>query len=488
MTTAVVSAPATAPLAPPVLEASSMPASRSYAAIAPSSSSAASSAASSLRSADRPSQVMASRPSPPSAEKSRRSSPREEMLSPSNVRNGAPIIKVKKEPSPEMTTPRRRPQNLDLSKGMAESHARAGRPSAPLTSSKESAGLGTQELGIACLSPGFQTQDPAMREQLQRSLDVREQQRQIIEARQKGTKGSQEIHGEASSGKNVPPGTAKGPGTSRRKGPPPGLSINAPHHAAFANERVIQSAPLNQSFTGLRQPGHPLHSRHVANQNSMLSSSSHIHHVPANQTNNRLPPIADVFAGDNLAAPRTAHPHSNSSPGNSSHSNQAPAPISSPGFPPSASAQQSQQAPTSRPREYKSAEEAVQSMTGGREDLLPRIVHYGGHQPPTPPSPLPSASRDATASKPHPRIAEAHREHERYQNSQAESRPRMSETARRRARDEYERDNGSPPLGTGRQERRVGPFGEGRDSPDAQRRKKEEFMTLCARAWDLFHS
>ncbi|RJE16647.1 n-acetylglucosamine-6-phosphate deacetylase, partial [Aspergillus sclerotialis] len=23
----------------------------------------------------------------------------------------------------------------------------------------------------------------------------------------------------------------------------------------------------------------------------------------------------------------------------------------------------------------------------GREDLLPKIVHYGGHQPPTPPSP-----------------------------------------------------------------------------------------------------
>ena len=326
-----------------------------------------------------------------------------------------------------------------------------------------------------------------MREQLQRSLDVREKQRQIIEARQKGGKGSQENNnGEASAGNNPSFSTSKGPGTYRRKGPPPRLSINAPHHAAFANERVIQSAPLNQSFTGLRQPGHPLHSRHVANQTSMLSSSSHIHHVPANQTNNRLPPIADVFAGGNLAAPRTAHPHSNSSPGHSSHSNQAPGLVSSPGFLPQGSSQQAQQPPTSRPREYKSAEEAVQSMTGGREDLLPRIVHYGGHQPPTPPSPLPSASRDANGAKSQAQIVETH--HDRHSHAQIEGRARTGETGRRRAREEYERDNGSPPLGSGRQERRMGPFGEGRDSPDTQRRKKEEFMALCARAWDLFHS
>jgi hypothetical protein len=35
--------------------------------------------------------------------------------------------------------------------------------------------------GLACLSPGFQTHDPVMREQLQRSLSVRDQQRSIIE-------------------------------------------------------------------------------------------------------------------------------------------------------------------------------------------------------------------------------------------------------------------------------------------------------------------
>lgn len=59
--------------------------------------------------------------------------------------------------------------------------------------------------------------------------------------------------------------------------------------------------------------------------------------------------------------------------------------------------------------------------------------------------------------------------------------------ARRRGRVEYERDMGSPPLGSGPEVRR-GPFGEGRDSPETQRKKKDEFLTLCARAWDLFHS
>jgi hypothetical protein len=36
--------------------------------------------------------------------------------------------------------------------------------------------------------------------------------------------------------------------------------------------------------------------------------------------------------------------------------------------------------------------------------------------------------------------------------------------------------------------RRSGPFGEGRDSPETIEAKKEEFLGLCARAWDLFHS
>lgn len=33
-----------------------------------------------------------------------------------------------------------------------------------------------------------------------------------------------------------------------------------------------------------------------------------------------------------------------------------------------------------------------------------------------------------------------------------------------------------------------GPFGAGRDSPETQHRKKEEFLGLCSRAWDLFHN
>ena len=63
-------------------------------------------------------------------------------------------------------------------------------------------------------------------------------------------------------------------------------------------------------------------------------------------------------------------------------------------------------------------------------------------------------------------------------------------TSRRRGRDEYE-EGVSPPLGPGpnsQHARRHGPSWEGREHEEEQRRKKEEFMGLCARAWDLFHS
>ncbi|KAF2128729.1 hypothetical protein P153DRAFT_292210 [Dothidotthia symphoricarpi CBS 119687] len=377
----------------------------------------------------------------------------------SRSRGPPPRIVVKKEPaSPDMNTTstsstRHRPRRLDLSNHniVHSSGALTARPS----------GHGSaqfQDVGLACLSPGFHTQDPTMRSQLQRSLDVRERQRQIIEARQKhGGKG-------APSDEDLPRNTEVGafgrtiktPQTSRRKGPPPGLTIAPPSHQQFASERVIQSAPINQSFTGLRSNAPP--SRQLANGPSNLSHTSHIHHVPALQTNNRLPPISDVFP-EPLGTAR--HPYQHSSPGHSSHSNQQP-PLPSPGFP----SHHHQPTPlTARPREYKSAEEAVQSLSGGREDLLPRLVHYGGHQPPTPPSPMPKTG--LSAYPPHVDID-------------------RSGGSRRRGREEYERDNGTPPLG--RQQPRIGPFGAGRDSPDTQLRKKEEFIGLCARAWDLFHS
>ena len=389
-----------------------------------------------------------------------------------SARHGQPPkIVVKKEPpsSPEVpATARHRPRKLDLSSNSTQSQGQmSSRPSAPLTA-RDSGSLVMHDVGLACLSPGFQTQDPSIREQLQRSMSVRDQQRHLIESRLQKSAKPTDPDGPRHSEHNSFPGGLKTPSTSRKRAPP-GLMIVPPSHEQFANERVIQSAPLNQSFTGRHH--HMPMTRQVVNQPSNLSSTSHIHHVPATQTNNRLPPISDVFAGEDIGVRRENpnrggfyHPNSNA---NSSHSNQRP-PFPSPGLPPPTSTH----APmTSRGREYRSAEEAVAEMAGGNEELIPKIVHYGGHQPPTPPSP-------PTGSGITPNKQLLH-----YGNSDAS----RSGSGRRRARAEYERDMGSPPLGSGPQTRR-GPFGEGRDSPEAQRRKKEEFMGLCARAWDLFHS
>ncbi|KAF2280387.1 uncharacterized protein EI97DRAFT_478332 [Westerdykella ornata] len=461
MTTAVASPPVTAPHAPP---AEGVGSARTYAPIAPLTSPphAVTPSKSSKLVADNASPTSSTdgtsaqqradgKPSmsPPMQDASSNRKPSSRLRSAQ-----APKIVVKKEPSsPDMTSSRHRPRRLDLSTNSHIVHTSGALTSRPdPMSSKGSASI--IDVGLACLSPGFHTQDPTMREQLQRSIDVRERQRQIIEARQKQGKGG---NADEESAQMTPFGRAmKTPSTSRRKGPPPGLSIAPPSHQQFANERVIQSAPINQSFTGLRPNIPP--SRHAANGPSNLSQTSHIHHVPATQTNNRLPPISDVFP-EPLGAPRNPF---NNSPGHSSHSNNQP-PLPSPSFPP-----QQQQAPQpARRREYSSAEEAVQSLSGGREDLLPRIVHYGGHQPPTPPSPMPKQNASSSYA---PANAETHR----------------SSSSRRRGRDEYERDNGTPPLG--RQQPRTGPFGEGRDTPETQRRKKEEFIQLCSRAWDLFHS
>lgn len=418
------------------------------------------------------------------------------------------MVKVKREPgSPAMPSSRPRPKRLDLSSSMSNSRGgpHTGRPSAPLTS-RESAGLAIQDVGLACLSPGFATSNPGMREQLQRSLDVRDQQRLIIEARQKGTKpGSSSLDQDGPRTQDttlfgVPTG-ARTPLTSRRKGPPTALSISAPNAAQFQNDRVIQSAPLGQTFTGLR-PGEYPHSRHAQHGPSGLSQTSHIHHMPATQTNNRLPPIADVFANDRLDSRRYPNTNNTSSPGHSSHSNVQP-PVPSPGFPPS---HQTQAPPMSaRSREFRSAEEAVQGLSGGREELLPKVVHYGGVQPPTPPSPMPSARHNHHQQ--HPSIsAVPGAQHPGVQQLQESSRPDIlartaSMNGRRRGREEYERDEGgrSPPLAYSRPEVKRATFAVrgGDDNREEERdwrsgmgnaEKREEFLRLCERAWDLFHS
>lgn len=411
-----------------------------------------------------------------------------------------PIIKVKKEPgSPSIQSARHRPKRLDLSSSTPTTSRapHTGRPSAPLTS-RESAGLAVQDVGLACLSPGFQTNDPGMREQLQRSLDVRDQQRLIIEARQKGVRPSSSLDNpDAPRSQDT---TLFGvqthtPTTSRRKGPPPGLSISAPSAAQFANDRVIQSAPLHQTFTGLR-PDQP-YSRHVQHAPSALSQTSHIHHVPATQTNNRLPPIADVFANDRLDPPRnysSAH-----SPAHSSHSN-VPPPVPSPAFPPSHGHHLPPAPLSARPLEFRSAEEAVQGLSGGRDDLLPKLVHYGGVQPPTPPSPMshagrhhhnhPAVTQQASGVAP----ASAHDHPSAHRDILGRT---ASLNSRRRDRDEYERDNGSPPSLGARPDIKRTTFtvrGEQADRDEDWRsglggaEKKEEFLRLCERAWDLFHS
>ena len=304
---------------------------------------------------------------------------------------------------------------------------------------------------MACLSPGFVTQDPVMKEQLQRSMSVREHQRQIIESRlqQQSAKGEgMDVSRDKDNAGNF---SAKTPGMSRRNKAPPGLSIVAPSHEQFANERVIQSAPLGQTFSGRHNP-HPL-TRHITNQPANLSSTSHIHHVPANQTNNRLPPIADVF-GQGLSG----HPESS---GHALYASHSRGPLTSPGHPPPP-----QPPPSSRTREYKSAEEAQAELTGGRPELLPKLVHYGGQQSPTPPSPANGAQRPLTDA----------------------SRTATTTTSKRRTRADYE-EGGSPPLGNGRPSQRREPFGAGdRHSPETQQAKRAEFLKLCERAWDLFHS
>jgi hypothetical protein len=333
-------------------------------------------------------------------------------------RSEPPKIIVKREPTSPEPPSRHRPPKLHLS-----NDPEATSPAVPRTAGGNLSTM--RDVGMACLSPGFATQDPTMREQLQRSISVRDQQRSIIEARlQRHVKPG---------GKDSEPTSARG-GSSQtpKRRPPNSLTIVPPPHRAFANERVVQSAPLNQSFTG-------------RNHHSVVHPPpQHTAHNP--HSVNRLPPISDVFASERLDSSRSSRAMELPQSGRQFY----PAP------------RPSQPSPNTlnfaRPRDHRSAEEALQMMSGGREDLLPRIIHYGGHQPPTPPSP-PQAGAQQTSGK---------------LNVNGEYQPPQS-AGRRRSRMEYERDSEHFGPGAG-------------DSPETKRAKKEEFLSLCARAWELFHS
>lgn len=398
---------------------------------------------------------------------------------------------------------RPRPRRLDLSRGKnaqipAAAATVGARPSAPGASRDGASSLSAlHDVAAACLSPGFQTHDPSVQQQLARSMEMKEQQRQIIEAR---------LHGKPAGekGPDAGPHTGGLPNASsgsRRKGKPPGLSINAPSHHHFAGEpRVVRTAPLDQTFTGLR-PGQNL-SRHVLDRHP--PPPSHLapagHPGPPSQPGNSLPPISSVLNSEPGAPGSSRHPppphYAAPSPG------YPPLPASA-GLPPPPPRSHPQAGPIAEPpgvppsrqREFRSAEEAVRSLSGGREELLPKIVHYGGHQPPTPPSPRPgqSSAHTGPALRPEPdhRSASGRRrprdEYERDYDERAE----LEERERRYFGWEEERGRRGGPAMAGHPPQPhpgYAPYARPVDSPDAVRRKKDEFMSLCSRAWDLLHS
>jgi hypothetical protein len=145
------------------------------------------------------------------------------------------------------------------------------------------------------------------------------------------------------------------------------------------HQQFRKNEPRNLSFTE-RYPLPPL-TLPTANRPSNLSNASQIHLIAAQQMSNRLPPITDVFTAEGPGAHRHGPApfflglRNNGSTSNSSHSNSRPA------FP--SPKHNNNQAPQwARPREYRSAEDAQVELAGGRPELLPKLVHYGGHQPP----------------------------------------------------------------------------------------------------------
>lgn len=133
-------------------------------------------------------------------------------------------------------------------------------------------------------------------------------------------------------------------------------------------------------------------------------------------------------------------------------------------------------------------------LSGGRDELMPKVVHYGGVQPPTPPSPMPPGGHQQYAA------AGAQQSGPPSGYSDGGSRPDIlartsSMNGRRRGREEFERDNGSPPRTFHRAEAKRATFAVRSDDGEEDWRsgmssgeKKEEFLRLCERAWDLFHS
>jgi len=261
-----------------------------------------------------------------------------------------------------------------------------------------------REVGMACLSPGLNVTDNLMREQLERSMGVRDQQRQIIENRlQRTAHGSKDDHGEPSAGFS-----ARG----KRK-PPGGLSIVPPHHNQFANERVIHSAPLNQSFTVRRG----------------------LAEARADRMTNRLPPIADVVFGPDMGDREREHdrPQLSSQMRQTEQRSFFPPPQMS-GRPDYSSRMELDK--PEKPREFKSAEEAVASLTGGR---------HASMKTKTTTLTIPGSAHEVVGTK------------------------------RRRTRGEFDRDDSTGSENDA-------------EAQEAKRRKKERFLALCSEAWDLLHS
>jgi hypothetical protein len=427
-----------------------------------------------------------------------------------------------------------------------------------------------QDVGLLCLSPGFQTQDSAKQQQLAKSMEVREQQRQLIESRLHDVATGKHVenekpHSGGASGAGSPPNGlpketfAKPPGTSKRKGPPPGLSINAPSARQFANEpRVIQSAPINHSFTGLKPAPaheHPLSRQvlqHTHHHNQFHASSSTSNPSPQfaplgghQNTGQRLPPISDVMASQDMGLPTNPYGERDNRTLYAPHSNNT-GPMPSPGYPPPPQSAglhpplTAQSTSRSRDRDFRSADDAVHSLSGGREDLLPKIVHYNGHNPPTPPTPnhmnghpqaqyapLNSSNTSYNNGPPRPDIGKRtvsgprRRGRDEFEADMREQgpppavpTPNMSNTSdrmdldrnddrgrvserereRRRMEDREQRERGAQVQfeeamrgGLSSREEWMRGQGEGVMAEERMKRRREEFLATCARAWDMLH-